>query len=137
MHLLVGSDAKGSAVPVPAVKGWTLHGLEDYDYNKVYPGAFKQTAAMLEMLNRSAHHGTVEGFDEITDAVARNVVYKIQNQINQAGIGALDEFAEISDRTHGISYEEDAPEPPKRKTGIKVASVAELVQKLKNEAKVI
>ena len=28
-------------------------------------------------------------------------------------------------------------EPPKRKAGIKVASVAELVQKLKNEAKVI
>ena len=28
-------------------------------------------------------------------------------------------------------------EPPKRKGGIKVANVAELVQKLKNEAKVI
>ena len=28
-------------------------------------------------------------------------------------------------------------EPPKRKAGIKVASVEELVQKLKNEAKVI
>ena len=28
-------------------------------------------------------------------------------------------------------------EPPKRKAGIKVSSVAELVQKLKNEAKVI
>ena len=28
-------------------------------------------------------------------------------------------------------------EPPKRKAGIKVASVAELVKKLKNEAKVI
>ena len=28
-------------------------------------------------------------------------------------------------------------EPPKRKAGIKVASVAELVNKLKNEAKVI
>ena len=28
-------------------------------------------------------------------------------------------------------------EPPKRKAGIKVASVAELVSKLKNEAKVI
>ena len=28
-------------------------------------------------------------------------------------------------------------EPPKRKAGIKVGSVAELVQKLKNEAKVI
>ena len=28
-------------------------------------------------------------------------------------------------------------EPPKRKAGIKVANVAELVQKLKNEAKVI
>ena len=28
-------------------------------------------------------------------------------------------------------------EPPQRKAGIKVASVAELVQKLKNEAKVI
>ena len=28
-------------------------------------------------------------------------------------------------------------EPPKRKSGIKVANVAELVSKLKNEAKVI
>ena len=28
-------------------------------------------------------------------------------------------------------------EPPKRKAGIKVSSVAELIQKLKNEAKVI
>ena len=42
------------------------------------------------------------------------------------------------------SIPEDAPveevkveEPPKRKAGIKVASVEELVQKLKNEAKVI
>ena len=36
-------------------------------------------------------------------------------------------------RVHQIKVEE----PPKRKAGIKVASVAELVNKLKNEAKVI
>jgi len=37
-----------------------------------------------------------------------------------------------------MKFEEfELEEPPKRKAGIKVASVSELVQKLKNEAKVI
>ena len=40
---------------------------------------------------------------------------------------------DVSPRIQQIKVEE----PPKRKAGIKVASVAELVQKLKNEAKVI
>ena len=40
---------------------------------------------------------------------------------------------DIKPRINQIKVEE----PPKRKSGIKVASVAELVQKLKNEAKVI
>ena len=40
---------------------------------------------------------------------------------------------DVSPRLEQIKVEE----PPKRKAGIKVANVAELVQKLKNEAKVI
>src|SRR5210317_2353791 len=40
---------------------------------------------------------------------------------------------DVSSRIQQIKVEE----PPKRKAGIKVANVAELVQKLKNEAKVI
>jgi electron transfer flavoprotein beta subunit len=40
---------------------------------------------------------------------------------------------DIKPRIQQIKVEE----PPKRKAGIKVANVAELVQKLKNEAKVI
>ena len=40
---------------------------------------------------------------------------------------------DIQPRIQQIKVEE----PPKRKAGIKVSSVAELVQKLKNEAKVI
>ena len=49
-------------------------------------------------------------------------------QINASDLGV-----DIKPRIEQIKVEE----PPKRKTGIKVASVAELVQKLKNEAKVI
>ena len=49
-------------------------------------------------------------------------------QINTSDLGV-----DITPRVQQIKVEE----PPKRKTGIKVASVAELVQKLKNEAKVI
>ena len=49
-------------------------------------------------------------------------------QINTSDLGV-----EITPRVLQIKVEE----PPKRKSGIKVASVAELVQKLKNEAKVI
>ena len=46
---------------------------------------------------------------------------------------ASDLGVDIAPRLEQIKVEE----PPKRKAGIKVASVAELVQKLKNEAKVI
>ena len=49
-------------------------------------------------------------------------------QINVSDLGV-----DITPRVQQIKVEE----PPKRKSGIKVASVAELVQKLKNEAKVI
>ena len=46
---------------------------------------------------------------------------------------ASDLGIDINPRVQQIKVEE----PPQRKAGIKVASVAELVQKLKNEAKVI
>ena len=49
-------------------------------------------------------------------------------QINASDLGV-----DTSPRIEHIKVEE----PPKRKAGIKVSSVAELVQKLKNEAKVI
>jgi len=49
-------------------------------------------------------------------------------QINASDLGV-----DITPKVQQIKVEE----PPKRKSGIKVASVAELVQKLKNEAKVI
>jgi electron transfer flavoprotein beta subunit len=49
-------------------------------------------------------------------------------QINVSDLGV-----DIKSRIEQIKVEE----PPKRKAGIKVSSVAELVQKLKNEAKVI
>jgi electron transfer flavoprotein beta subunit len=48
-------------------------------------------------------------------------------------INAIDLGVDTKPRIEQIKVEE----PPKRKSGIKVASVAELVQKLKNEAKVI
>ena len=48
-------------------------------------------------------------------------------------ISASDLGVDVSSRLEQIKVEE----PPKRKAGIKVANVAELVQKLKNEAKVI
>jgi len=48
-------------------------------------------------------------------------------------ISASDLGVDTTPRVQQIKVEE----PPKRKSGIKVASVAELVQKLKNEAKVI
>ncbi len=48
-------------------------------------------------------------------------------------IVAADLGVDVSPRLEQIKVEE----PPKRKAGIKVANVAELVQKLKNEAKVI
>ena len=46
---------------------------------------------------------------------------------------AKDLGVDISNRIHQLKVEE----PPKRKGGVKVSSVAELVSKLKNEAKVI
>ena len=46
---------------------------------------------------------------------------------------AKDLGVDISNRIQQLKVEE----PPKRKGGIKVANVAELVSKLKNEAKVI
>ena len=46
---------------------------------------------------------------------------------------ATDLGIDVSPRLEQLKVEE----PPKRKAGIKVANVAELVQKLKNEAKVI
>ena len=49
-------------------------------------------------------------------------------QINAADLGI-----DTKPRIDQIKVEE----PPKRKAGIKVANVEELVQKLKNEAKVI
>ena len=48
-------------------------------------------------------------------------------------LSAADLGVDAAPRVHQIKVEE----PPKRKAGIKVSSVAELVQKLKNEAKVI
>ena len=48
-------------------------------------------------------------------------------------IAASELGVDVSPRLEQIKVEE----PPKRKAGIKVANVAELVQKLKNEAKVI
>ena len=48
-------------------------------------------------------------------------------------IVASDLGVDVSPRLEQLKVEE----PPKRKAGIKVANVAELVQKLKNEAKVI
>ena len=49
-------------------------------------------------------------------------------EINVSDLGI-----DITPRVQQLKVEE----PPKRKAGIKVANVAELVQKLKNEAKVI
>ena len=48
-------------------------------------------------------------------------------------LNASDLGVDVSAKIKQLKVEE----PPKRKAGIKVSSVAELVQKLKNEAKVI
>ena len=48
-------------------------------------------------------------------------------------LNAMDMGVDLKNRIEQLKVEE----PPKRKAGIKVASVAELVSKLKNEAKVI
>ena len=48
-------------------------------------------------------------------------------------LSAKDMGVDLTNRIQQLKVEE----PPKRKAGIKVANVAELVSKLKNEAKVI
>ena len=60
-----------------------------------------------------------------------NIMKAKKKPIEQINTSDLD--VDITPRVQQIKVEE----PPKRKSGIKVASVAELVQKLKNEAKVI
>ena len=60
-----------------------------------------------------------------------NIMKAKKKPIEQLNASDLD--VDIKSRIEQIKVEE----PPKRKTGIKVANVAELVQKLKNEAKVI
>ena len=60
-----------------------------------------------------------------------NIMKAKKNPIEQ--LNASDLGVDTKSRIEQIKVEE----PPKRKSGIKVANVAELVQKLKNEAKVI
>ena len=60
-----------------------------------------------------------------------NIMKAKKKPIEQINTSDLD--VDITPRVQQIKVEE----PPKRKAGIKVANVAELVQKLKNEAKVI
>ena len=48
-------------------------------------------------------------------------------------LNAKDMGIDLTNRIEQIKVEE----PPKRKAGVKVANVAELVSKLKNEAKVL
>jgi len=60
-----------------------------------------------------------------------NIMKAKKKSIEQLNVKDLG--VDISNRIEQIKIEE----PPKRKSGIKVASVAELISKLKNEAKVI
>ena len=60
-----------------------------------------------------------------------NIMKAKKKPINE--LSAVDLGVDAAPRVQQIKVEE----PPKRKAGIKVSSVAELVQKLKNEAKVI
>ena len=60
-----------------------------------------------------------------------NIMKAKKKPIEQLDVKNLD--VDISNRIEQLKVEE----PPKRKGGIKVANVAELVSKLKNEAKVI
>ena len=60
-----------------------------------------------------------------------NIMKAKKNPIEE--IADSDLGVDVSPRVEQLKVEE----PPKRKAGIKVANVAELVQKLKNEAKVI
>ncbi|SMF73158.1 electron transfer flavoprotein subunit beta/FixA family protein [Candidatus Pelagibacter sp. HIMB1321] len=60
-----------------------------------------------------------------------NIMKAKKKPVDQLNVSELG--VDIANRVEQIKVEE----PPKRKAGIKVANVAELVQKLKNEAKVI
>ena len=60
-----------------------------------------------------------------------NIMKAKKKPIEEIPVSDLD--VDVSPRLEQLKVEE----PPKRKAGIKVANVAELVQKLKNEAKVI
>jgi electron transfer flavoprotein beta subunit len=60
-----------------------------------------------------------------------NIMKAKKKPLEQINTSDLD--VDITPKVQQIKVEE----PPKRKSGIKVASVEELVQKLKNEAKVI
>jgi electron transfer flavoprotein beta subunit len=60
-----------------------------------------------------------------------NIMKAKKKPLEQINVSDLD--VDIKPRIEQIKVEE----PPKRKAGIKVSSVAELVQKLKDEAKVI
>ncbi|RPG96554.1 MAG: electron transfer flavoprotein subunit beta/FixA family protein, partial [Candidatus Pelagibacter sp. TMED239] len=60
-----------------------------------------------------------------------NIMKAKKKPIEQLNASELD--VDIIPKIQQIKVEE----PPKRKAGIKVSNVAELVQKLKNEAKVI
>ena len=69
--------------------------------------------------------------NETRYASLQNIMKSKKKTIDE--IDASDLGVDVSPRLEQLKVEE----PPKRKAGIKVANVAELVQKLKNEAKVI
>ena len=82
-------------------------------------------------LNKPAIVTTDLRLNEPRYASLPNIMKAKKKPIEQ--INASDLGVDTSPRIEQIKVEE----PPKRKAGIKVSSVAELVQKLKNEAKVI
>ena len=82
-------------------------------------------------LNKPAVVTTDLRLNEPRYASLPNIMKAKKKPIEQ--INASDLGVDTSPRIEQIKVEE----PPKRKAGIKVSSVAELVQKLKNEAKVI
>ena len=78
--------------------------------------------------------------NKIGKVLKRQQVLKLENiklkealEQSQSKLVAKDLGVDISNRIQQLKIEE----PPKRKGGVKVANVAELVSKLKNEAKVI
>ena len=72
-----------------------------------------------------------KGVSEMRRPNVRGIMMAKKKPIEE--IDASDLGVDVSPRLEQLKVEE----PPKRKAGIKVANVAELVQKLKNEAKVI